>query len=74
MVAARLDHRDNGRIRNLAERADREVEVGCEGGYTAAAREGIADEGNPQRRRVQAISVLAFRFRGQVHRGCFVGG
>src|SRR3546814_3648865 len=31
VVAARLDHRDNGRIRNLAERADREFEVGREG-------------------------------------------
>src|SRR3546814_4029002 len=30
VVAARLDHRDNGRIRNLAERADREFEVGRE--------------------------------------------
>src|SRR3546814_4875103 len=68
VVAARLDQRDNGRIRNLAERADREFEVGREGGYAAAAREGIADERDPQRRRVQAISVLAFRFGGHFHR------
>jgi hypothetical protein len=74
MVAARLDHRDNGRIRNLAERADRHFKVGREGGYAAAAREGIADEGDPQRRRVQAISVLAFRLGGHFHRGRLLGG
>ncbi|MGV7121389.1 hypothetical protein ACVENA_11670 [Sphingopyxis sp. 550A] len=74
VVAARLDHRDNGRIRNLAERADREFEVGREGGYAAAAREGIADERDPQRRRVQAISVLAFRFGGHFHRRRLLGG
>src|SRR5690606_22713697 len=74
IVAARLDHRDNGRIRNLTERADREFEVGREGGYAAAAREGIADERDPQRRRVQAISVLAFRLGGHLYRGRLLHG
>lgn len=74
MVAARLDHRDNGRIRNLAERSDRQFEVGREGGYAAAAREGIADESDPRCRRVQAISVLAFRLGGHLYRGRFLHG
>src|SRR3546814_3036135 len=45
---------------------------GCSSDH--AAREGIADERDPQRRRVQAISVLAFRFGGHFHRRRLLGG
>src|SRR3546814_14948703 len=58
VVAARLDLRDNGRIRNLAERPDRPFTVGREGGYAAPDRAGLADRRYHQPRSAQPTAAL----------------